>query len=268
MQPDIHNLSCEVIILKEPVFYTAGCTKAMEFAESILKKKDLRFAPAPDGSVTHLLLGVPAFEADGSLKGGGRLEDILPLLSPEVTICGGLLNRPELSGCKTLDLLGDPEYVAKNAQITAHCAVRLAMQELPVTLWRCPVLVIGWGRIGKCLARLLKGIGAVVTVAARKETDRAMLTALEYDTVDTCTLGNSLPRFRVIFNTAPEMILSKEDVQQCSEDCLKIDLASRQGIDAPDAIWARGLPGKDTPESSGELIARTLLRLIMKGVRA
>jgi len=33
-------------------------------------------------------------------------------------------------------------------------------------------------------------------------------------------------------------------------------------MEADDVIWARGLPGKEAPESSGELIARTVLRLI------
>ena len=250
--------------MNEPVFYTAGRTNAIVVAEKILQGYDFRFASCPDRSVTHLLLGVPAFEADGTLKGGGRLTDILPLLSPEVTVCGGMLKHTSLEGYRTLDLLEAPEYVAENARITAHCAVSLAMQKLPVTLWRCPVLVIGWGRIGKCLAQLLKSIGAVVTVAARKETDRAMLNALGYDCVDTLALGNGLARYRVIFNTAPEMVLSKEDMQQSAADCLKIDLASKPGMDAPDVLWARGLPGKDAPETSGQLIVRSILRLLSK----
>lgn len=248
--------------MKEPVFYTAGQTDAMRFAQALLKKKDLRFAPIPDRSVTHLLLGVPAFEADGSLKGGGWLEDILPSLSPEVTVCGGMLKSTVLEGYRTVDLLDDPGYVAENARITAHCAVRLAMQKLPVTLWRCPVLVIGWGRIGKCLAQLLKSMGAIVTVAARKDSDRAMLSALGHDCVDTQSLCNGLARFRVIFNTAPVMVLPKEDMLDCADDCVKIDLASCPGMEAPDVIWARGLPSKDAPETSGELIARTVLRLL------
>lgn len=248
--------------MKEPVFYIAGRTDAMRFAEAVLKKKDLRLAPTPDKSVTHLCLGVPSFEPDGSLKGGGRLEDILPLLSPEVIVCGGMLKHPQLDGYRTIDLLEDPGYVAENARITAHCAVSLAMEKLSVTLWRCPVLVIGWGRIGKCLAQLLKSVGAIVTVAARKETDRAMLTALGYDAIDTKALGNSLARYRVIFNTAPVMVLPKEELHDCSDDCLKIELASCLGIESPDVIWARGLPNKDAPETSGELIARTILRLL------
>lgn len=262
MQDNLHNLSCEVMYLKEPVFYTAGRTDAMRCAQRLLKKKGLRFAPLPDRSVTHLLLGVPAFEPDGSLKGGGWLEDVLPLLSPDVTVCGGLLDKGVPEGYEKVDLLKDPGYVAENARITAYCAVRLAMRKLPVVLWRCPVLVIGWGRIGKCLAHLLQSMGALVTVATRKETDRAMLSALGYDAIDVQSLGNGLTRFRVIFNTAPAMILPAEELHDCAEDCLKIDLASCPGIEAPDVIWARGLPSKDVPESSGELISRTLLRLL------
>ena len=43
-----------------------------------------------------------------------------------------------------------------------------------------------------------------------------------------------------------------------------IDLASKLGIEAEDVIWARGLPGKDAPETSGDLIARTVIRLTAK----
>ncbi len=245
-----------------PVFYSPVRTDALQFAEQALKKEGLHFTSAPDDTVTHLLLGVPSFAPDGSLKGGGRLEELLPLLPPQVTVCGGLLDQPALQAYKTIDMLADPGYVAENARITAHCAVRLAMNQLPMTLYHCPVLVIGWGRIGKCLAQLLRNIGVSVTVAARKEVDRAMISALGYDTLDTGALSSHLSKFRVIFNTAPVMLLPKEAMQACSENCLKIDLASKLGMEDSDVIWARGLPGKDAPETSGALIAQTLLRLL------
>lgn len=254
--------------MNEPVFYVAGHSEALTFTEAVLKKKDFRFSDCPDSSVTHILLGVPSFEKDGSLKGGGSLEELLLQFPTDVTVCGGLLRHPALGGYRTVDLMEDPTYVAENARITAYCAVRLATQKLPVTLWRCPVLVIGCGRIGKCLAQLLGGMGALVTVAARKESDRAMLAALGYDTVSTADLPNSLARYRVIFNTAPMMLLTQEGLEDCPQDCLKIDLASCPGMDAPDVIWARGLPGKDAPETSGELIARTILRLLYNKERS
>lgn len=245
-----------------PIFYSAGHTDALDHAVKELRRRGCTVLRQPDQSVTHLVLGVPGFETDGSLKGGGALPDVLAALPRDITVFGGNLPEAALAGYKAVDLLRDPVYLAENADITAHCAVKLALAKLPVTLRDCQVLVVGWGRIGKCLARLLKSMGAIVTVAARKETDRAMLGALGYDTEDSGALGYSLLRYRVIFNTVPLMILPRESTQYCRPDCLKIDLASAAGIEAEDVIWARGLPNRDAPESSGVLIARSVLRLI------
>ena len=121
--------------------------------------------------------------------------------------------------------------------------------------------VIGWGRIGKCLSRLLQAMGAKVSVYARKEADRAMAIALGYDLGD---LNYGLCRYRVIFNTVPFMMIPQENIQYCREDCLKIELASKPGIEAADVVNGNRLPNRFAPESSGELIARTILRL--KGV--
>ena len=239
------------------IFYSNGHTDALVYAIRTLHDSGIEFLPCPDRQVTHLLLPVPSFDADGRIRGGGSLEALLWQLPEDVTIIGGMLDRPELTGYRTIDLLKDPEYVAQNASITAYCALCLAMQHLPVTLKGCSALVIGWGRIGKCLARLLKQMDAHVTVAARKETDRAMLQALNYTAVDTADIEPQL--YRLIFNTAPQMLLPN-----CPGNSVKIDLASQPGIGGNNAIWARGLPGTDAPESSGALIAHTILHYINK----
>ena len=64
----------------------------------------------------------------------------------------------------------------------------------------------------------------------------------------------------LVFNTAPSLLLSREMTARCP-DCLLIDLASQPGMQGDDVLWARGLPGKMAPESSGKLIAETILRL-------
>ena len=244
-----------------PIFYTAGHTDALDYAVTSLKLKGCAFAQQPDKTVTHLLLPVPSFEADGKVKGGASLVDTLELLSRNVTILGGNLGSFIPAGYTAKDLLQDPFYLAENADITAHCAVKLAVSKLPVTFKGCHSLIVGWGRIGKCLAALLKNMGAIVTVAVRKESDRAILSALGYDTLDVRELSYELLRFRAIFNTVPTMVLPASKLQYCRADCLKIDLASTLGMEAKDVIWARGLPNKDAPESSGELIARTALHI-------
>lgn len=246
--------------MNEHIFFHVGHTRALDYAVTDLIRRGCKVVCAADDTVTHLLLPVPSFESDGTLKGGGELAPILGQLSKDIVIFGGNLDRPELAGYKCVDFLQDPLYLAENAAITAHCAVKLAMAQLPVTLHGCPVLVVGWGRIGKCLAALLKQLGARVCVAARKEADRAMVNALGYESEDITPPAYGLMRYRVIFNTVPAMVLPEELTWNCRPECLKIDLASKPGIAGDNVIWARGLPNKDAPETSGELIARTALR--------
>lgn len=237
------------------VFYCAGSSRALIYAAAFLMEEGAVFLPCPDHTVTHLLLPIPSFEADGSIKGGGDLCELLSLLPKTVTVIGGNLCRPELANYEVVDLLSDPWYLARNASITAHCALELALAKLPVTLEKCPVLIVGWGRIGKCLAKLLHALGACVTVAARKESRRVMIDALGYKS---CAMDAIRPEnYRLIINTVPAMVLPK-----VPGTALKMDLASVPGMGGKDIMWARGLPGLLAPESSGELIARTAIQWI------
>ena len=89
-----------------------------------------------------------------------------------------------------------------------------------------------------------------------------MAHALGYHAEAPENLGRELNRFQLIYNTAPATVLTEEQMGNCRESCLKIDLASVKGIQDTHVIWARGLPGKDTPGSSGKLIAKTIIRLL------
>ena len=250
-----------VIDMSSLKFYAAGVSAAVEYCLKELAQLGCEIASQPDSTVTHLLLPAPAFEAEGVLKGGIPLQPVLDRLPTNITVAGGNLQDPILANYQTIDLLQDPLYLAENAQITAHCAVKAALQELPITLFGCNVLVIGWGRIGKCLASLLRQMGAYVTVAARKEADRAMILALGYDAMEIGQRNYSLVRYQVIFNTAPVMVLPADSLSYCRPDCILMDLASKPGIAGSRVIWARGLPGKLAPESSGKLMAKSILRL-------
>lgn len=241
------------------MFYIAGSTPACGYAKSFLQAAGVCIAEHPSGDLTHLLLDVPSFGPEGKLRGGGSLEELLEKLPKNVIVCGGNLKHPSLTGYAAIDLLRSEEYIAQNAYLTAECALDVAMPYLSITLRECPVLILGWGRIGKCLARLLGSICSDITIAARKETDRAMIGALGYGAVDyKCDLSY----YRLIFNTVPAPVLNREQMSHCNPDCVKIDLASVPGMDDADVIHARGLPGIHVPESSGKLIAETLIKLL------
>lgn len=239
----------------------AGTTAACRWARDCLEYLGVRICRTGEESPDYLLLDVPSFQANGALRGGGDIRRLLEKLPREITVCGGNLNHPALAEVKTIDFLLDEEYLCRNARITAECALDVAMPLMGRMFYRCPILILGWGRIGKCLAQLLKAMEADVTVAVRNPGQKAMLRALGFRGVLIQKLEEELPHFRMIFNTVPSPVLSREALEHCRSDCVKIELASRDGMEGEDIIVARGLPGIHMPESSGRLIAETFLRL-------
>ena len=231
-------------------------TPALVFASEALTQAGVSVTANPGPEVTHLLLPVPSFSANGLVNGSTDLNALLERLPEDTIIFGGNLDHPALAHRRTWDLLRSPDYLWENAAITAHCSLKYILNALPVTLASQPVLVIGWGRIGKCLAGILKALGAEVTVSARKAEDRAMLQALGFAATDCASQRFSAQGFRVVINTVPAPVLAGDT---CDPACYKLDLASRLGISGEKVVWARGLPGKDAPETSGKLIAQTIL---------
>lgn len=212
----------------------------------------ITYTVAPD--VTHMLLPIPSFPT-----GDEYLAHILADLPDDVVISGGNLHSMLLAAYRTVDFLQDPDYLAENAAITAKCAMRIVEEKLPVSLQDCPVLVLGWGRIGKCLCRLLQQAGADVTCAARKGSDRAMLHALGCRGISIEEARLEASRYQVILNTIPAMVIP---VLVSQPGAVILELASKPGMCGAHIVDARGLPGKMAPDESGELIARTFLRLV------
>lgn len=250
--------------MNTPTFCLIGSGKALQYAKEFLIKRGIRIADSPSPSVTHALLPVPSFDQLGNIRDGITPKEVFDHLSENVTIFGGNLTNPSVRNYRCVDFLQDPYYLASNAAITADCALTSLASKLPVVLDGCSILIIGWGRIGKCLCKKLSALGADVTVAARKETDRATLQSLGYRTVSTDNWADLLPHFRAVVNTAPVPVMTEADASRCNGQCVFLDLASKQGILADNVYWERSLPNRDAPESSGNLIAQTTLRFLRK----
>ena len=108
---------------------------------------------------------------------------------------------------------------------------------MPDTLWESRCLVLGFGRVGKQLSLRLQRLGARVTVAVRKDADRALLEALglAHDTV--AKYRSPLGQYRVIFNTVPAPVFTPAQYDAIGPACVLIDLASAPGgIDASQCL--------------------------------
>lgn len=140
------------------------------------------------------------------------------------------------------------------------------MEELPISLFGSSCLIVGHGRIAKALMRILRGLGANVTVAARKYGDLAEIEAEGCHAVHIAALAGRVSSADVVFNTVPSRVLTRETLSRLRRDALVIDLASKPGgVDLGAAaemciktIWALSLPGKAAPISAGEIILETI----------
>lgn len=202
------------------------------------------------------------------------LEQLYAAVDPTQPVFGGrgsadIVAAFERRGVTLYDILEREELTVANAVPTAEGALQLALEELPVTIDGSRALVVGYGRIGKILARMLTALGADVTVAARKPSDREWARVQGCTAVHTAAL-HTLPPMDVVFNTAPSMLLTRAVLETFSPRALLIDLASRPGgIDFDAAarlhlktIWALSLPGRVAPKTAGAIIGRTVLNIL------
>lgn len=224
--------------MNNAAIYPAISTPAVDVAATFLTGHGVAVTQDP-AAATHFLYPVPT------------PHDITP--PDHVTIIGGKLDF--LGDRPKWDLLQDMRYLAINAAITAHCAMALGADALTDTFFDLPVLVIGWGRIGKCLASQLKAAGCRVSVAARKARDRAMLEALSYAAMPMDALPRQAEGCPLLYNTVPAPVLDTTGLS-----CVAIDLASTPGLTGTGVIRARGLPGKMAPKAAGHLMGETVLR--------
>ncbi len=234
------------------VFCTAGCTEALKHARNQLVKWGFDVKNELDMDVTHLLLPVPSIGQDGRIPGGTDLHKTTNQLSENAVVLGGML--PDLCRRK-VDFLEDEFYLAENAAITAQCATQIIQKTAVRNMQDTTVLVIGWGRIGKCLVDLLRSVGIRISLAVRNEKDMAILNAMGYEAKS--IKEHDLKKFDVICNTVPSYMLHESETNETS---ILIDLATQKGIEGERVIWARGLPNIMAPEASGMLIAKTALR--------
>ena len=164
----------------------------------------------------------------------------------------------------TYDLSADEDFLRKNAVLTA------AMKDSPDALRDARCLVIGWGRIGGALAKMLTALGAEVTVASRSEKNRCAARKYGMQAVDNADLTEVLPEMDIVFSTPPSPVLDEKQLGCTKRDVRIIDLASAPyGVDLDAArklnrkAWREpGLPGRYCPRSSARVLAEGVLALM------
>lgn len=203
------------------------------------------------------------------------IHDVFKLMDKNQLFIAGRISEKiqhlaQVCNVYTVDMLEREEMAILNAIPTSEGAIQIAMEEMPITLHGSNALILGYGRIGKTLAKMLQGIGANVFVEARKYADFAWIKSYGYSPVNICDLSQTVKEMNVIFNTIPHVVLDNNILNKISSECLIIDLASKPGgVDFDKAkelgiraIWALSLPGKVAPVTAAEFIKSTAYNII------
>ena len=152
------------------------------------------------------------------------------------------------------------EYQIAIARLTAEGAIALLRPETGLS--GAHILLLGYGRIARLLARELQKAGALVTAAARSGEQRAWAEAEGIEALPLDALSGALDRFDVIIGTIPAPVLPEPLLALVRKDALLLELASAPGgIDAAAAherglryIRAPGLPAKYAPERAAVIL--------------
>lgn len=230
---------------------------------SRIGEADLTVFPLPacreDGTVAEGLSASGLFlhMRHGSVAAGGRIP-------------AELYGMAEMRGVALFDYTKREEFAIANALATAEGAIGLAILETQGTLQGASCLVIGYGRIGKLLARKLALLGARVTVSARRTADLAWIRADGYTAVQTAGITAEITQFDLVFNTVPAPVLGAEALRKLQPTALVVDLASKPGgVDFAAARelgrrveWALSLPAKTAPRAAAGYVRDSLYQIM------
>ena len=258
------------------IVYTYG----LENSEEILNMENVEMCPTIKEAVSHskVVVGPIPLSSDRKnisapfSRNNINLEEFVEEIKGKHLIAGNITIKDKLdtNNIQCTDILKREEFTVLNTIAPAEGTIQIAMEETQRTVHGTKTLVMGFGRVGKVLAKMLHGIGAEVYCEARKNEDIAWIKAYGYEPIHLNDLNDNLGKFDIIINTIPFQILDKERLDLLKEDVVIIDLASNPGgVDRKAArdknikvIWALSLPGKVAPLTSAEFIKEAIYHVL------
>ncbi|MCQ2602323.1 MAG: hypothetical protein MJ193_00195 [Clostridia bacterium] len=162
-------------------------------------------------------------------------------------------------GVKMFNIAKNEDFQAVNSRLTAFGALKTMLSHANSAPDDLDILIIGFGRTGCALARLLDAIGVKsLTISTNSSLRQAK--AFANDVIESSNFDFS--KYDVIFNTAPEKIVTDKEILSFKPTAIYIDLASTPALSlcfakyiGIDADIYPALPAKVCPKSAAKAIA-------------
>ncbi len=209
-----------------------------------------------------------------SENGNIKIKDFYSNLSAKTKVFSNKVPDNNVFECENICNYSQNEnFLFENAYITAEGAVGHILEHSGLSLKDSKVLIIGWGRIAKCLYRTISAFTSNIFLVLRnKET----VTSLRDSGIFASTfadLPNICADCDVIINTVPARVIENDIIDKLKKNSCLYELASTPGgYDHEYATGVginsyvlRGLPGKCAPASAGKALGKCIHEYISAG---
>lgn len=215
-----------------------------------------------------IICGTPFSKKDSincDLYSNYPVESFNNLLKPNQIIFGGSISSDIKfpKNIKVIDFLNDPMLIWENAYLTAEGLIAKIISDTPFSLKGKNITLIGFGKCGMNIARLLKFFDCNVSVYDHTKNNLARAVSFGYTTFTLEEMSSALKNADILINTVPKSVLEKEALASIKTNCFIYDISSfPYGIQKDETIspiTCPGIPGIFSPETAGELIAKTII---------
>ncbi|MEG1890166.1 MAG: NAD(P)-dependent oxidoreductase [Clostridia bacterium] len=161
-------------------------------------------------------------------------------------------------------------FLQTNAELSAEAAVYETMRQTPAALMGMKLLVTGYGRFARALAKRLYALGALVWVAARREEQRLLAASDGMHAVTLEAIAQIAPQMRIVLNTIPARVIGEDALHALPPDACLLELASAPyGFDRTQAEALKlhcevlpALPARYAPQSAAQALLHASVRLL------
>ncbi len=276
------------MVIKMKKFLFIGGDKRQQYAAQYLMQQGHSVITAEDcpefdkmvGEADYIVLPLPV-SRDGVRVNSPlsvaplTLKKVIRALDESKTVFAGMPDKEttvelECKDIKLYDYYKNEALTILNSISTAEGVIHEAIGSMNINLHGSKAAVFGYGKASSALARRLVALGAQVWAFARSERDRAYAESDRCKAVKLDRAAEENIGFDLVVNTVPAPVIDEKFIKTLPKSCLIIEIASAPyGVDFAAAeangirvIRSPSLPGRYSPKSAGEAIARTILNTI------
>ena len=201
-----------------------------------------------------------------------KINEFMNLMKDKTLIAGNISSNiyEKYKDVEIIDIMKNEKLAILNTIATAEGAIKEIIENMQVNVHGSKIMIFGFGRVGKTLAKKLDGLSAKITVVSKEEEELAWAEVYGYTNMQLNKIEDVIKDYDVIVNTIPHIILQGDILQKINKDTLLLDLASGEGgINKEEAqenkinlIKALGIPGKISPITTAKILKETIYEIL------